>query len=104
MRWIVALLGAGFAATIVWAGLSADFLASFGAITADPWGIVTLADLYLGFVLIAVVIGWFERGWRAILWIVPLPFLGNVWAAAWLIVRWPELRRRLVEGGGNRPT
>jgi hypothetical protein len=59
-------------------------------------GIVTLADLYLGFVLTAVVIAGFERGFRAVLWILPLPFLGNVWAVVWFVVRLPELFRRLA--------
>lgn len=95
LRAVVAIAGIAFAALIVWASLTADFLASFDAITADPWGLVTLADLYLGFVLTAIVIAAFERGWRAIVWIAPLPFLGNVWAVIWFVARLPELLRRL---------
>lgn len=97
LRVIVAVLGAAFAALILWASLVADFWASFDAIAADPWGIVTLADLYLGFFLIAIVIACFEGGGiRAVLWIAPLPFLGNVWAVVWFVVRLPRLRRRLM--------
>ena len=62
---------------------------------ADPWGLVALVDLYLGFVLIAVVMAFFERGAVAVLWIVPVFVLGNVWAVVWLVVRWPELARCL---------
>ncbi|RKF06279.1 hypothetical protein DEM25_011635 [Oceaniradius stylonematis] len=96
LRVMIAGLGIGFFGLIVWASFAADFWASFDAIAADPWGLVTLADLYLGFVLTAVVIAGFERGFRAVLWIVPLPFLGNVWAVIWFVVRLPELYRRLV--------
>lgn len=96
LRGAVAVLGAAFAATIFWAVFAADFWLSFDAITADPWGVVTLADLYLGFFLIAIVIAFFERGMTSIFWILPLPFLGNVWAVIWFVVRLPELRRRLV--------
>lgn len=96
LRAIVAVSGAAFAALIVWAFFAAQFWASFDAITADPWGLVTLADLYLGFFLTAIVIAFFEKGLRAVLWIVPLPFLGNVWAVIWFVVRLPELRRRLT--------
>ena len=96
LRIVIAALGVAFAAMIVWASLTADFFASFDAITADPWGLVTLADLYLGFLLAAIVIVFFERGWRAVLWIAPLPFLGNAWAVIWFVVRLPELRRRLI--------
>lgn len=94
-RIALALLGTAFAGLIVWAMGAADFWASFDAITADPWGLVTLADLYLGFLLAAIVIGHFERGWRAVLWILPLPFLGNVWTVIWFVLRLPALARRL---------
>jgi hypothetical protein len=96
LRVIIAASGAAFAALILWAFFAAEFWASFDAITADPWGLVTLADLYLGFFLAAIVIAFFERGVRAVLWIVPLPFLGNLWAVVWFVVRLPELRRRLA--------
>lgn len=95
LRWVVAALGTAFALLIVWASLTADFFASFEAITADPWGLVTLADLYLGFFLTAIVIAGFERNWRALACIAPLPFLGNVWAVVWFVVRLPALMRRL---------
>ena len=94
-RIALALVATAFAALIVWAAMTADFWASFDAITADPWGLVTLADLYLGFLLSAIVIGFFERGWRAVLWILPLPFLGNVWTAFWFVMRLPALARAL---------
>ena len=96
LRKAIGALGAAFLGLIIWASFVADFWASFDAITADPWGLVTLADLYLGFILTAVVIAAFERGWRAVLWIIPLPFLGNVWAVIWFVLRLPELWRRLV--------
>ncbi len=95
LRAALAVIGAAFAALIIWAAYAADFWASFDAITADPWGLVTLADLYLGFLLSAVVIAGFERGWRAVFWIIPLPFLGNVWTVAWFVLRLPALVRRL---------
>lgn len=95
MRGLVAILGAAFVAMIVWAATQSDFWAAVDLITSDPWGQVTLADLYLGFVLTAVVIAAFERSWMAVIWIAPLPFLGNAWAVIWFVVRWPELVRRL---------
>ena len=103
LRGIVGVAGAAFAAMILWAAFAADFWASFDAITADPWGMVTLADLYLGFFLTAIVIAGFERGWLAILWILPLPFLGNVWAVIWFVVRLPALWRRLAPLGNTAP-
>lgn len=106
LRAIVGVLGLGLLGLIVWAatqsgsyadgGLHGNLFEQGGLIMAMPWGAVTLADLYLGFVLIGVVIFLAERNWVwAALWIAPLPFLGNVWAVVWLVVRLPHLAKQL---------
>lgn len=90
------------AALIVWAAGAGDF-SGFGAVlTSDPWGVVTLADLYIGFLLSALVI-WFahRRKWVAILWILPLPVLGNVWAGVWFALHLPRLVRALRDANGR---
>ncbi len=91
VRILIGALGLAFAATIVWAVRMGDFWAAGSWLTTDPWGIVTLADLYLGFLLSAVVIAAFEPPLRAALWIVPLPFLGNVWTAVWFVQALPRI-------------
>ncbi len=91
LRLVLAVLGAGFAALIVWAVLYGDFAAAGAWLFGNPWGLVTLADLYLGFVLSAVVIAVLERNWYAVLWIAPIPFLGNVWTVVWFTFRLPRL-------------
>ena len=65
-----------------------SFLQSGSAMLADPWGVVALADLYLGFVIIALLIALVERNWlRAVFWITPIFFLGNIWTGVWLVFR-----------------
>ncbi len=87
-RIIIGLLGLVLTASIFWAGSKADIVRSFGQITADPWGVVTLIDLYLGFVIAAVVIFIGEgRRMAALLWIIPVFFLGNVVVALWFVIR-----------------
>jgi hypothetical protein len=97
LRACLLLAAAALLALILWAAATASFGASFAAIASDPWGLVTLADLYLGFLMIAVVIALVERPLPAALWIVAALVLGNVVAAAWLALRLgriaPELRR-----------
>lgn len=85
------------ALSLVLAGLIAlaagigDFGAAGDWLFSHPWGWVTLADLYAGFILIALVIGFFERSWvKRLVWIAPLFVLGNVWAALWLAWRRPN--------------
>ena len=96
LRLAAAMLAAGLFATIVWAGMNANFRESFGRIIADPWGVVSLVDLYIGFIIAAVVIVIFERKKSvAALWVVPVFFLGNIVTAIWLAWRLPELVRRL---------
>ncbi|MDX2235823.1 MAG: DUF1475 family protein [Hyphomonadaceae bacterium] len=104
LRLVVGVLGLLLLAAILWASfaggdLHGTFLNQVGVITTLPWGVVTLADLYIGFVLFAVIIFLAERSWlSAALWSVPLFFLGNIWAALWLVLRLPSLARRI-----NRP-
>jgi hypothetical protein len=104
LRLLVGLLGLALLGAILWASFAgADVHGTFfdqvGVVTTLPWGIVTLADLYLGFVLFAVIVFIAERSWlSATLWSLPLLFLGNIWAALWLVLRLPSLLRRL-----NRP-
>jgi hypothetical protein len=97
LRILTAILGLGLAATIVWAFTAAAFWESFAVISADAWGKVTLYDLYLGFFLFALFIAWVERrAVPALLWILPIPFLGNIWTALWLVVRWRKVHSRLA--------
>lgn len=98
-RVLVALAGLALSASIVWAGFvqGANLLSEGARILELSWGVVTLVDLYVGFLIIAVVIAALEpRAWVAALWIAPLPFLGNVVAALWVVVRLPVVMRRFV--------
>lgn len=99
MTFLRILLAAGgliLLASIIWASQAASIGASFSAMAADPWGIVALTDLYLGFLFLGVIIWLFERNKLiALLFILPLPLLGNVWAAVWIVWRLARLATRL---------
>jgi hypothetical protein len=61
-----------------------------------PWGVVTLVDLLIGFVLFAVLVFLTERSWLlAALWAAPVLVLGNMWAAVWFVIRLPHLAKQL---------
>ena len=98
VRLLFAGLGAGLAALIFWAMAAdgrplGDVLA---ALFAQPWVVVTLADLYLGFVILAAIMLLTERRlWVGLFWALPLFVLGNVWAVVWLVIRLPVLAARL---------
>lgn len=89
----------GLLAMILWAFGEAPFWASFSLIVNNPWGLVTLVDLYLGFAVISALLIAVEGfSVRAILWIVALLCLGNVVSAFWIAFRgyrFLELMRRM---------
>ncbi len=96
LRVGLGILGAGLLAMIVWGFAMGGGWPEVAAVVAMPWGAVTLADLYLGFILFAVVIFFAERNkWVALAWIAPLFFLGNIWSVLWLVLRAPSVAARL---------
>lgn len=97
LRLLFALGGLVLAALIVWASVTAGQSLSEAVawLVSEPWGVVTLFDLYLGFAFLAVLIFVLEPDKRlALLFILPLPVLGNVWAAVWMVVRLPAAVKR----------
>ena len=94
--------GLALAGLIVWAFLAGDFSAAGAWLTSDPWGIVTLTDLYLGFFIIAIFMALIEKRFLiALFWIAPMPVLGNVWAVAWMLLRWGRIREELFKARGE---
>jgi len=93
---VIAALGIGLTVLIILAALEAPINESFGRITEDFWGWTALADLYLGFILISIIIAVFEENKvAAVFWILPLFFLGNIWSTLWFVLKLPTLIGRL---------
>ena len=91
--------GLVLAGAIYWA-LEADGR-GLGVVLAEmfaaPWTVVTLIDLYLGFAIAAAMMLLVEKNRLiALFWALPVFFLGNVWTALWLVIRLPEIARRLA--------
>lgn len=85
-RW-VALAGVlAMSAAIGYALLIGDFAREGAALTAMPWGIVSLVDLYTGFVLIALWVLYREAA-RPIawVWVAAILVLGNLATAAYVL-------------------
>jgi Protein of unknown function (DUF1475) len=97
LRALLALAALVLTAAIIWALGRASLFDSFGKIIADPWGIVTLIDLYSGFLAISVVIAIAEPRRAVTASVIMLtPFLGSVVPLAWLIIRLPMLIDRMT--------
>lgn len=75
-------------AAIVYGFSVGDFARDGGEILANPWGIVSLVDLYVGFILFSVWIGFREANkWSAAGWIVLMMTLGFFTASLYVLVK-----------------
>lgn len=87
------LLGLLVAAILIASGHS-HVLAGLRHVSADPWGVVTLLDLGIGLLFVAVWLALVEPSpWRAAVWIIALFVLGNVVTLAYLLSRTCRARR-----------
>ena len=50
-----------------------------------PWGIVSLVDLYSGFILIAIWMIYREKNYTSVVWVLFLMILGNLTTAVYVI-------------------
>lgn len=110
---ILAGLGvAAMTAVLLYAFAAGDFFAEGRVLTAMPWGVVSLVDLYTGFALFA---GWIifreESLVRAALWIVLLLVLGFFTGSLYALIAlhrsrgdwdrfWMGHRRQAANSGG----
>lgn len=86
------LLGLLVAAIVIASGHS-SVLAGLRHVLADPWGVVTLLDLGIGLLFIAVWLALVEPNpWRAAAWIVALFLLGNGVTLTYLLWRTCQVR------------
>ncbi|HWA01109.1 MAG TPA: hypothetical protein VG841_12420 [Caulobacterales bacterium] len=92
----LALLGVALWAAFALTDLHGAFIDQFNVITTLPWGVATLADLYMGFLFFSIIVFLTERSWFvAALWAAPIFLVGNVWSALWLVIRLPHLAKQL---------
>ena len=92
---------------IVYAVLAGDFSAEGGQLLAMPWGVVSLVDLYTGFILFSMWIIFREKSlWRSVGWVTLLLTLGFFIGALYTFLAlhssggsWPKfwLGRRYVD-------
>jgi hypothetical protein len=97
LRILCGILFLILSGSIIWAFKSAPFWASFDLITENPWGKVTLIDLYSGFVAFAIVIGLVDGLWVGLIAFLLLCVLGNVVSLAWLALHGFALLWNLID-------
>ncbi len=67
--------------------INGDFLADGATLLANPWGVMSMIDLYVGFTLFSLWIGYRETTWWvAALWIIAMMVLGFFTGALYWLV------------------
>ncbi len=85
-RWVAIAGVIAMSAAIGYALLTGDFAREGAALTAMPWGIVSLVDLYTGFALFALWVLYREAARPvAWIWVVLILVLGNLATAAYVL-------------------
>ena len=86
-KTMIALAGLLFLA-LCWNAYRSVGGSGFDNVLAEPWGLVTLADVMLGGMCMGVVIFAHEKQKRiALIWTLPIFLLGHVVSVAWLLMR-----------------
>ena len=80
---IAYLITIAMVSTILWAQNQVSLFDSI--LPTLPWGVVSLVDLYSGFILIGIWIIYKENSLPAIFWIIFLIVLGNLTTAIYVI-------------------
>lgn len=85
---IISILGALAMAAAIFYGFTAGNFGAEGAqLLQMPWGIVTLVDVYVGFILFAMWVVYREASLPAkVTWVVALMVLGNLIAALYVLL------------------
>ena len=68
---------------ILWAQSEVSLFDS--TIPSLPWGVVSLVDLYSGFIFVAIWMIYRERNFSALFWVIFVMLLGNLTTAIYII-------------------
>lgn len=85
---LVALLGLlAMTVVLIYGFTIGDFAGEGAQLLAMPWGIVSLIDLYVGFILFSGWIVYRERSWgRSIVWVVLMMVMGFFTASLYTLI------------------
>ncbi len=85
---IISIFGvAAMTAALLNGFINGDFLTDGGDLLSNPWGIVSMVDLYVGFLLFAVWIAYREKSvLRTVIWLFFLMTLGFFTASIYMLI------------------
>lgn len=86
---LIAFLGViAMTAAILNGFIQGDFASDGAELMANPWGIVSLVDLYVGFILFSLWIGFREGSMvSSVIWIILMLALGFFTASLYILIK-----------------
>jgi Protein of unknown function (DUF1475) len=86
LRTVLILVAVAFTAALSWASFMTPLWSEFSTL-ASTWSLgLTIADVYLGILLISLWVVWREcSAWRSALWIVAFIGMGNIATYAYVV-------------------
>lgn len=86
-KWIAWLGALAMTAVLLNGFISGNFAQDGGELLRNPWGIVSVVDLYVGFVLFSLWIGFREKSVvSAVIWIVLMMVFGFFTASVYILI------------------
>ena len=87
----VTLILVVLSAFMVWGAMSGNFADDLETMMSKPWGVVAVADVYAGLLLVALWIGYRERRPLVIgAWVVALSIIGNVASCIYVLIAYKQ--------------
>lgn len=90
LRYVNVVAGAGLvavSAAVAHAFATGQFLVDGARLVENPWGLATLVDIYVGFVLFSCWVFWREtRIDTALSWVILLMLAGNITSTVYVLV------------------
>lgn len=80
----------------LWASFEIPLWEEWASLKTSPWFLVTLADLYIGFILFGLLTYWFKKKWiYSVLWTLAFFSLGNMATIIWIWLHRKEIHEKL---------
>lgn len=74
-------------AALIYGFIVGSFFQDGRELLSNPWGIVSLVDLYVGFILFSIWIVYREKSpWRSIIWVILMMVLGFFTGALYTVI------------------
>ena len=85
-RALAGVVGVVMAAALTYGFTAGDFFADGGRLIDNPWGVVTLVEVYVGYAILAVWMVYREpSALSGVLWVIALMLIGHLVSAVYLL-------------------